>query len=215
DAARRAAASEEESLLQEATKAEQRVVREAKMTESLREELERASEAEAPDIASEVEEQAQKEARMERSLQRVHDTWRAACFAVTSVRRPLPAAASPATVDAATAGAGAAADGTNGAAAEESVTLLSLPEEARDALVADQAALQAVLASKHAGAFQDTAARWRDQLARVAAVCELLEAVQRAWLRLAPLFLGSAEVRRELPEEAERFTAADAELRAL
>lgn len=47
--------------------------------------------------------------------------------------------------------------------------------------------------------------QWQKRLANVADVFIILGEIQRTWSYLEPLFVGSDEVKRELPEDAKRF----------
>ena len=50
---------------------------------------------------------------------------------------------------------------------------------------------------------------WQKRLANVADVFVYIGEIQRTWSYLEPLFIGSEEVKRELPEDAKRFAAID------
>jgi dynein heavy chain len=51
--------------------------------------------------------------------------------------------------------------------------------------------------------------QWQKSLANVADVFVLIGEIQRTWSYLEPLFIGSEEVKRELPEDAKRFEGID------
>ena len=51
--------------------------------------------------------------------------------------------------------------------------------------------------------------KWQKSLANVADVFLLIGEIQRTWSYLEPLFIGSEEVKRELPEDAKRFEGID------
>lgn len=51
--------------------------------------------------------------------------------------------------------------------------------------------------------------QWQKHLANVADVFVLIGEIQRTWSYLEPLFIGSEEVKRELPEDAKRFEGID------
>ena len=54
---------------------------------------------------------------------------------------------------------------------------------------------------------------WQRALVAVSEVVQMLSDIQRTWSYLEPLFIGSDEVRRELPEDAMRFTMIDEQVR--
>jgi len=49
----------------------------------------------------------------------------------------------------------------------------------------------------------------------VSDVVQMLADIQRTWSYLEPLFIGSDEVKRELPEEAVRFASIDQQVRTI
>jgi Dynein heavy chain, N-terminal region 2 len=59
-------------------------------------------------------------------------------------------------------------------------------------------------ANKHSF-FNAESLKWQRTLTTIKSVYTLLAAVQQVWQRLEPLLAGSAEVKRELPEDAYRF----------
>lgn len=46
-------------------------------------------------------------------------------------------------------------------------------------------------------------------------VFTILQEIQRTWSYLEPLFIGSEEVKKELPEDAKRFEGIDTDVKAL
>jgi dynein heavy chain len=89
------------------------------------------------------------------------------------------------------------------------VPLLKLSEEDFEALEADQLTVQGMLASRFVKQFEHEAQDWQKRLANVADVFVYLGEIQRTWSYLEPLFIGSDEVKRELPEDAKRFEGID------
>lgn len=61
-----------------------------------------------------------------------------------------------------------------------------------------------MLASRFVKQFEEDAQRWQLHLANVADGFGLIGEIQRMWSYLEPLFIGSDEVKRELPEDAKR-----------
>ena len=93
------------------------------------------------------------------------------------------------------------------------VPLLKLSEEDFEALEADQLTVQGMLASRFVKQFELEAQNWQKRLANVADVFIFLGEIQRTWSYLEPLFVGSEEVKRELPEDAKRFEGIDSNVK--
>lgn len=72
-----------------------------------------------------------------------------------------------------------------------------------------------MMASRFLMTFEAEVTGWQRAFATVAEALLSLADVQRKWSYLEPLFIGSDEVRRELPAEAVRFEGIDARVRAL
>jgi dynein heavy chain len=62
-----------------------------------------------------------------------------------------------------------------------------------------------MLASRFVKQFEAEVLEWQKHLANVADAFTFLGEIQRTWSYLEPLFIGSEEVKRELPEDARRF----------
>ncbi|KAL8275355.1 hypothetical protein Esti_000677 [Eimeria stiedai] len=93
---------------------------------------------------------------------------------------------------------------------QSDVNLLSISEECSELLEEQQMLVQNMMASKFSATFETEVTRWQKALATVGEVTQVLREVQRSWTFLENLFLHSEEVKRELPQEAERFIAIDA-----
>jgi len=89
------------------------------------------------------------------------------------------------------------------------VPLLKLAEEDFESLEADQLTVQGMLASRFVKQFEKDANSWQIRLANVADAFVAIGEIQRTWSYLEPLFIGSDEVKRELPEDAKRFEGID------
>ena len=89
-----------------------------------------------------------------------------------------------------------------------------MAEEDTDQLESDQLALQGMVASRY-DYFKPQAVEWQRALVAVSDVVQMLTDIQRTWSYLEPLFIGSDEVKRELPEEAIRFAAIDQQVRTI
>ena len=89
------------------------------------------------------------------------------------------------------------------------VKLLRLGEEDFEQLESDQLQVQTMMGSRFVKTFEKEVMHWNKTLRVVSDVMSVLNVIQRTWSYLEPLFIGSAEVRRELPEDADRFRKID------
>jgi len=89
------------------------------------------------------------------------------------------------------------------------VPLLKMAEEDFEALEADQLTVQGMLASRFVVQFQEEVDNWQKALTNVADAFIFIGEIQRTWSYLEPLFIGSEEVKKELPEDAKRFAGID------
>ena len=94
------------------------------------------------------------------------------------------------------------------------VPILKLTEEDNELLEADQLALQGMVSSRYVH-FKPQSLEWQGWLGAVSDVTQCLAEIQRTWSYLEPLFIGSDEVKRELPEDAERFATIDKQVREI
>jgi len=95
---------------------------------------------------------------------------------------------------------------------ETSIPLLRLSEQDTETLEADQMTVQSMVTSRHAF-FKSQTLQWQKSLSAIARVMHTLDEIQHIWSYLEPLFMGSEEVKRELPEDAERFKLVDVSVR--
>jgi dynein heavy chain len=96
---------------------------------------------------------------------------------------------------------------------DPNVPLLKVGEEDFEALEADQLTVQGMLASRFVKIFEDDVLEWQTRLGFVADVYVCIGEIQRTWSYLEPLFIGSEEVKKELPEDAKRFKGIDTNVR--
>ncbi len=75
-------------------------------------------------------------------------------------------------------------------------------------------AVQSIVGSRY-GYFKKEASEWQRTLGLVSDVSTLLIEIQRTWSYLEPLFIGSEEVRKELPDDAKRFQEIDKEVKVI
>ncbi|CDJ53066.1 hypothetical protein EBH_0006090 [Eimeria brunetti] len=94
-------------------------------------------------------------------------------------------------------------------ARQPEVFLLSLSEESNELLEEQQMLVQNMMVSKFFATFETEVTAWQKLLATIGDVTQMMRDVQRSWTFLENLFLCSEEVKRELPQEAERFVTID------
>lgn len=73
--------------------------------------------------------------------------------------------------------------------------------------------LQNLLGSKFVGYFLDEILDWQRKLRTADAVINAWFEVQRAWASLESIFIGSEDIRSQLPEETKRFEKIDREFK--
>ena len=95
------------------------------------------------------------------------------------------------------------------------IPLLAVKEEDFEALEGDQLTVQGMLASRHVGHFETQVQQWQHSLASISDVYTFVTEIQRTWSYLEPLFVGSEEVKKELPEDAERFKGIDVDVKSM
>jgi dynein heavy chain len=97
---------------------------------------------------------------------------------------------------------------------DSDVPLLKIAEEDFELLEADQLTLQGMVASRFVH-FKEESGRWQKQLVAVSEINQVWAEIQRMWSYLEPLFIGSEEVKKELPDDAKRFAGIDAQVRSI
>eukprot|EP01028_Stygiella_incarcerata_P003072 TRINITY_DN1583_c0_g3_i1.p1 TRINITY_DN1583_c0_g3~~TRINITY_DN1583_c0_g3_i1.p1 ORF type:complete len:4602 (-),score=1271.77 TRINITY_DN1583_c0_g3_i1:125-13930(-) len=69
--------------------------------------------------------------------------------------------------------------------------------------------LSSMSASRHVQPFVDEVRKWEKSLSLIGEVIEIWMVVQRKWMYLESIFVGSEDIRTQLPEEAKRFDFID------
>jgi dynein heavy chain len=133
----------------------------------------------------EICDQATKEEKMEDTLRKLGETWSAVEFLADPYK-----------------------EGSD-------VKLLKISEDDFETLETDQLGVQGMMASRYLATFEEEITAWQKSLSTVSDVLQQLTEIQRNWSYLEPLFIGSAEVRKELPEDAVRFEAIDRDVKAI
>jgi dynein heavy chain len=72
-----------------------------------------------------------------------------------------------------------------------------------------------MFSSRYLATFEDRCVYWQKSLAAIAEVIQLIAEVQRSWSFLENLFIGSEEVKKELPKESEQFVSIDKEVKKI
>uniref|UniRef100_A0A6I8PBB0 Dynein axonemal heavy chain 17 n=1 Tax=Ornithorhynchus anatinus TaxID=9258 RepID=A0A6I8PBB0_ORNAN len=95
------------------------------------------------------------------------------------------------------------------------VPLLRADEGLVEVLEDHQVQLQGLITSKHVGFFRAEVAAWQKKLTTADAVISAWFRVQRSWAHLESIFIGSDDIRAQLPQDSQRFEAIDEDFVAL
>ncbi|CAK9799022.1 Dynein beta chain, ciliary [Anthophora plagiata] len=93
------------------------------------------------------------------------------------------------------------------------LNILKIDEETIETLEDNLVQLQTMLGSKYVGYFFDEILDWQKKLNNADAVINAWFDVQRAWIHLESIFIGSEDIRSQLPEESKRFEKIDREFK--
>ncbi|KAJ3051836.1 hypothetical protein HK097_007152 [Rhizophlyctis rosea] len=88
-------------------------------------------------------------------------------------------------------------------------------EELIETLEDNQVMLQTMMTSKYVAHFEQQITKWQNVLSTVDSVITLWSEVQQTWSHLENIFMGSEDIRAQLPEDSKRFDAIDASYKAL
>lgn len=80
------------------------------------------------------------------------------------------------------------------------VPLLRSDEELIETLEDNQVQLQNLMTSKHIAHFLDMVSSWQGRLSVADAVISIWFEVQRTWMHLESIFIGSEDIRSQMPE---------------
>jgi len=92
---------------------------------------------------------------------------------------------------------------------------MKLSEENFEMLEENQVMVTGMTSSRYLATFETDVTKWQKNLGRISEVYQIIGEVQRTWTFLENLFIHSDEVRKELPEESDRFIGIDAEVRKI
>ncbi|XP_018058898.1 PREDICTED: dynein heavy chain 9, axonemal [Atta colombica] len=95
------------------------------------------------------------------------------------------------------------------------LSVLNISEEAIEMLEENQVQLQNMLESKYVAYFLDEVTNWQQKLNNADATINAWFRVQRAWMHLESIFIGSEDIRSQLPEETKRFEKIDKDFKDL
>eukprot|EP00768_Dysnectes_brevis_P003215 gnl/Dysnectes_brevis/2306_a2714_1116.p1 GENE.gnl/Dysnectes_brevis/2306_a2714_1116~~gnl/Dysnectes_brevis/2306_a2714_1116.p1 ORF type:complete len:2542 (-),score=411.46 gnl/Dysnectes_brevis/2306_a2714_1116:65-7387(-) len=92
---------------------------------------------------------------------------------------------------------------------------LTIEEDLMEILEDNQLTIQNMAANKYVAHFLEAITKWQHSLAAVDSVISLWLEVQQTWGYLEPIFIGSADIRAQLPDDSKRFDDVDAVWREL
>ncbi|KAL2077982.1 hypothetical protein ACEWY4_025667 [Coilia grayii] len=95
------------------------------------------------------------------------------------------------------------------------VPLVKSDEELIETLEDNQVQLQNMLSSKHIAHFLEEVSSWQRRLSTADSVISIWFEVQRTWSHLESIFIGSEDIRSQLPEDSVRFDGIDADFKQL
>lgn len=91
--------------------------------------------------------------------------------------------------------------------------LLKSSEELIETLEENQVQLQNMMTSKYIGFFQEEVSTWQKRLATADSVITIWFEVQRTWSYLESIFIGSDDIRKQLPTDSKRFDGIDVDFK--
>ncbi|XP_028263973.1 dynein axonemal heavy chain 9 isoform X2 [Parambassis ranga] len=95
------------------------------------------------------------------------------------------------------------------------VPLLRTDEELIETLEDNQVQLQNLMSSKYIAHFLDEVSSWQSKLSVADSVISIWFEVQRTWSHLESIFIGSEDIRSQLPEDSKRFEGIDNDFKEL
>ncbi|CAH8610943.1 unnamed protein product [Heterobilharzia americana] len=95
------------------------------------------------------------------------------------------------------------------------LALLKASEELIETLEENQVQLQNMMTSKYIAYFLDDVSAWQKKLSTADQVITIWFEVQRTWSYLESIFIGSEDIRKQLPQDSSRFDRIDHDFRQL
>ncbi|NXL65574.1 DYH9 protein, partial [Chordeiles acutipennis] len=96
-----------------------------------------------------------------------------------------------------------------------SIPLLKSDEELIETLEDNQVQLQNLMTSKYIAFFLEEVSAWQKKLSTMDSIISLWFEVQRTWSHLESIFIGSEDIRAQLPEDSKRFEEIDVDFKEL
>ncbi|XP_072259402.1 dynein axonemal heavy chain 9 [Pyxicephalus adspersus] len=96
-----------------------------------------------------------------------------------------------------------------------SVPLIKSDEELIETLEDKQVQLQNLMTSKYIAFFLEEVSGWQKKLSSADSVISIWFEVQRTWSHLESIFIGSDDIRAQLPEDSKRFEGIDTDFKEL
>lgn len=93
--------------------------------------------------------------------------------------------------------------------------LLKSSEELIETLEDNQVQLQNLMTSKYIAYFLEEVSSWQKKLSMADQVISIWFEVQRTWSHLESIFIGSEDIRAQLPEDSKRFDGVDTDFKEL
>ncbi|XP_049855418.1 dynein beta chain, ciliary-like [Schistocerca gregaria] len=93
--------------------------------------------------------------------------------------------------------------------------ILRASEELIETLEENQVQLQNLMSSKYIAYFLEEVSDWQRKLSNADQVISIWFEVQRTWMHLESIFIGSEDIRNQLPEDSNRFDKIDKEFREM
>ncbi|NXA80882.1 DYH9 protein, partial [Thryothorus ludovicianus] len=95
------------------------------------------------------------------------------------------------------------------------IPLLKSDEELIETLEDNQVQLQNLMSSKYISFFLEEVSAWQRKLSTADSVIALWFEVQRTWSHLESIFIGSEDIRAQLPQDSKRFEGIDVDFKEL
>lgn len=89
------------------------------------------------------------------------------------------------------------------------IKLLTASDILIETLEADQVQLQNMLQTKYIAFFQDQVSSWQKGLSQADQVIQILREVQKTWAHLESIFIGTEDIRKQLPDDSKLFDEID------
>lgn len=87
--------------------------------------------------------------------------------------------------------------------------MLKADEALVETLEENQVQLQTLMTSKYLAHFLQEVSGWQQKLSTADSVISIWFEVQRTWSHLESIFIGSEDIRNQLPEDSRRFDVID------